>query len=241
VVLTLRIQPPWGGAPIGLPPVRRKKRYGRRPRKGKRLPAPVELAKHINKKWTSVGTNERAKDSQGLLWAGIVLWYKASHDPVLLVISRDPAGKEKGDFFFTTDVSMAPHRSNRDFRWQMVHRGHLQEYQTISRHRGTAMLEGAGPRTSGDHRTGVVFADLGVVSVLWPAKQLHHPTPMVSCQDAPEFSGRSDLPAAGAVAPANYYPVRKTGRTSQNLQNLQIPYPSPRKRCIINNQKCAFP
>jgi len=48
-----------------LPPVTRKKRRGRRPRKGKRLPAPVELAKHIEK-WTSVGTNERAKDRLGL-------------------------------------------------------------------------------------------------------------------------------------------------------------------------------
>lgn len=36
----------------------------------------------------------------------MVLWYTVSRTPILLVISRDPAGKEKDDFFFTTDLSM---------------------------------------------------------------------------------------------------------------------------------------
>ncbi len=39
---------------------------------------------------------------------GQVLWYRVSQQPVLLVISRDPEGKEKDDFFFTTDVTMKP-------------------------------------------------------------------------------------------------------------------------------------
>jgi len=30
---------------------------------------------------------------------GLYLWYSVSHNSVLLVISRDPAGKEKDDFF----------------------------------------------------------------------------------------------------------------------------------------------
>jgi len=37
-----------------------------------------------------------------------VLWYNVSKTPVLLVISRDPKGKERDDYFFMTDVSMKP-------------------------------------------------------------------------------------------------------------------------------------
>ena len=35
-----------------------------------------------------------------------VLWYNVSKTPVLIVISRDPKGKERDDYFFTTDVKM---------------------------------------------------------------------------------------------------------------------------------------
>ena len=51
---------------------------------------------------------ERGKVKERLVHARQVLWYKVSHDPVLLVISRDPAGKEKDDFFFTTDLTLTP-------------------------------------------------------------------------------------------------------------------------------------
>ena len=37
------------------------------------------------------------------LYSKVVMWYKVSAQPVLLVISRDPEGKEKDDFFFTMD------------------------------------------------------------------------------------------------------------------------------------------
>ena len=42
-----------------------------------------------------------------LVCARKVIWYKVSEKPVLLVISRDPEGKEKDDFFFTTDLSLS--------------------------------------------------------------------------------------------------------------------------------------
>jgi hypothetical protein len=42
------------------------------------------------------------------VYARVVLWYKVSHTPVLLVISRDPAGREQDDFFFTTDLKLTP-------------------------------------------------------------------------------------------------------------------------------------
>ena len=175
VVLTLRVSPPWGGEPLGLPilmrlhrkggeslidlaqtmlqqlanwmPERvlrlhadgfyatlagrglarthlisrirrdavlyeplsvtgRKKGQRGRPRtKGCRLPAPEQMARRV-RSWRSVTTTERGKVRKRLVYARQVLWYRVSKTPVLLVISRDPEGRERDDFFFTTDLSL---------------------------------------------------------------------------------------------------------------------------------------
>ena len=174
VVLTLQIQPPWGGEPLGLPinmrlhrknqaslielaeqminevvqwfpkrlfrvvgdgfyatlagkelvatiisriqrnaeiydlPVRPKRKGRGRPRKkGKRLPSPEKMAKRIGD-WQKVEVCERGKSRTRLVYSKVLLWYRVSQRPILLVISRDPQGKEKDDFFFTTDVTMLP-------------------------------------------------------------------------------------------------------------------------------------
>jgi hypothetical protein len=176
VVLTIQIQPPWGGEPLGLPilmrvhrkngltltalaeqmlqqladwlPERRflacfdgfyaslaganierthvisrmrrdaaiydlpptcrsKSTRGPKPKKGRRLPAPQHMAKQ-NVPWKRVATLERGRKKHRLVYARPVIWYAVSRTPVLLVISRDPAGKEKDDFFFTTDLTMKP-------------------------------------------------------------------------------------------------------------------------------------
>jgi hypothetical protein len=174
VVLTLQIQPPWGGEPLGLPinmrlhrknqaslielaeqminevvpwfpqrrfrvvgdgfyaplagkelvttiisriqrnaeiydlPVRpRRKGRGRPRKKGKRLAYPEKMARYVHD-WQKVKVRERGKIKTRLVYARKVLWYRVSHQPILLVISRDPAGKEKDDFFFTTGVTMDP-------------------------------------------------------------------------------------------------------------------------------------
>ena len=176
VVLTLRVTPPWGGEPIGMPvlvrlhtkggpglmdiaeamlrqfaswfpdrdifltadgfyaplagrraarshlrsrmrrdaalylppPPRRKGQRGRPRKRGARLPAPEQLARRT-KQWRLVDVDERGKIRGRLVAAYVVLWYKVCpNDPVLLVISRDPEGKEPDDFFFSTDVSRAP-------------------------------------------------------------------------------------------------------------------------------------
>jgi len=175
VVLTLQIQPPWGGEPLGLPinmrlhrkkqaslielaeqminevvqwfpqrlfrvvgdgfyatlagkellhttiisriqrnaeiydlPVKpRKKGRGRPRKKGKRLSSPEKMAQQV-RHWQKVKVCERGKTRTRLVYARKVLWYRVSQKPILLVISRDPAGKEKDDFFFTTDVTMTP-------------------------------------------------------------------------------------------------------------------------------------
>ncbi len=173
VVLTLRVNPPWGGEPLGLPinmrvhrkngptlielasqmltevalwlPQRRflccadgfyaslagedianthiisrmrrdaniydllgkkrKKQRGRPRKKGRKLPAPEQMAKRIHN-FKLVKTCERGKSRKRLIYTRKVVWYRVSQKPVLLVISRDPTGKEKDDFFFTTDLSL---------------------------------------------------------------------------------------------------------------------------------------
>lgn len=175
VVLTLQIQPPWGGEPLGLPinmrvhrkngptlielawqminevhqwfpersfrvvadgfyatlagketqavaivsrikrnanlydlpPRRGKKKRGRPRKRGKKLAKLEKMAAHIQN-WQTVTFRQRGKTVKRLVYTRVVLWYTVSRKPILLVISRDPNGKEKDDFFFTTDVTMDP-------------------------------------------------------------------------------------------------------------------------------------
>jgi hypothetical protein len=90
-----------------LPGKERKHRRGPKRKRGKRLPTPTQIASRV-KSWRRVKTLERGKTKYRLVYARVVLWYKVSHTPVLLVISRDPAGREQDDFFFTTDLKLTP-------------------------------------------------------------------------------------------------------------------------------------
>ena len=173
VVLTLQIQPPWGGEPLGLPinmrvhrkngdtlielamqiidqlhhwlperrfrlvadgfyatlagkqmpqthlisriqcnakifdlpPKRRKKTRGRPRKKGKRLASPQKMTSYIHD-WQHIEFCQRGKKVKRLVYTRQVIWYWVSHQPILLVISRDPGGKERDDFLFTTDLTM---------------------------------------------------------------------------------------------------------------------------------------
>jgi hypothetical protein len=173
VVLTLQIQPPWGGEPLGLPinmrlhrkkgptlielaaqminevrqwfpkrpfrvvadgfyatlaghtlngitiisrirrdanlydlpPRRRNKQRGRPRKRGKKLAKLEKMAAHIQN-WQMATFRQRGKTVKRLVYTRVVLWYNVSRKPILLVISRDPNGKEKDDFFFTTDLNM---------------------------------------------------------------------------------------------------------------------------------------
>ena len=89
-----------------LPPARAARTRGRPRKKGHRLPTPARLARRSGP-WQAVHTVERGKNRTRLVRTFVVLWYKVARDrPVQLVISRDPAGHEKDDFFFTTDLTM---------------------------------------------------------------------------------------------------------------------------------------
>lgn len=88
-----------------LPPVKQKPGPGRRRKRGDRLPPPSQLVGRI-KQWRQVKTLERGVTKKRLVYSMKVIWYHVSRKPVFLVISRDPAGKERDDFFFTTDLTL---------------------------------------------------------------------------------------------------------------------------------------
>jgi len=188
LVLTLRVNPPWGGKPLGLPinmrlhrknglsliklaeemltevalwfdqrrflchcdgfyaslaghkipntdiisRMRRdaniydvlvkkgKTRRGRPRKKGKKLLTPEKMARRI-RNFKLVKTCQAGKEKKRLVYARKVVWYRVSQQPVLLVISRDPTGKEKDNFFFTTDLSLTAEQVIRGFvgRWSI--------------------------------------------------------------------------------------------------------------------------
>lgn len=89
-----------------LPPKAKPKR-GRKRVRGDILPKPMKLARSI-KNFKLVTTIERGRKRKRLVWSKQVIWYHVSKKPILLVISRDPAGKEKDDFFVTTDLNLKP-------------------------------------------------------------------------------------------------------------------------------------
>ena len=89
-----------------LPKKPRKHQKGRPAQKGKRLATPEQLAKKC-RQWKKVTVNMRGHDCARLVAEYIVLWYSVSKArPVKLVISRDPAGIEADDFFFSTDIAL---------------------------------------------------------------------------------------------------------------------------------------
>jgi len=90
-----------------MPPKKRPHTRGAPRKKGKRLPTPEAMAPRIRKKqWKKETVALRGKEKKRLVWSRKVLWYKVNPDcAVLLVICRDPAGKEPDDFFCTTDAN----------------------------------------------------------------------------------------------------------------------------------------
>jgi hypothetical protein len=83
-------------------------RRGRPRQKGERLPAPAKLASRA-RKWATVEVPWRGRTITRQVWSRPVLWYRTCPKAmVLLVVVRDPEGREPDDFFFSTDLAMAP-------------------------------------------------------------------------------------------------------------------------------------
>lgn len=94
-------------AALYLPPRPRKRGQRGRPRKrGRRLPSPEQLTRRTTRGWASATIDVRGKPGDRRLLCRPVLWYHVCpRRLVLLVIVRDPLGKQPDDFFFTTDLS----------------------------------------------------------------------------------------------------------------------------------------
>ena len=89
-----------------LPPKRKKGQRGRPRKKGKRLPTPTEIACRRKKGWVQTTVEKRGKTVESLIYVLPVLWYAVCpNQEVLLVIVRDPDGKQNDDSFFTTDLT----------------------------------------------------------------------------------------------------------------------------------------
>jgi hypothetical protein len=88
------------------PPPRKRGQRGRPRKRGRRLPSPERLARRTTRGWVSTVIDVRGKSVERLLLCRPVLWYHVCPKQlVLLVIVRDPTGKQPDDFFFTTDLS----------------------------------------------------------------------------------------------------------------------------------------
>ena len=85
-----------------LPPVRRRPgQRGRNPKKGKRLPTPRQMAARRTQGWKRVTLLRQGRTIERLVLGITCLWYHVCKEvPIRLVIVRDPAGREKDDFFF---------------------------------------------------------------------------------------------------------------------------------------------
>jgi hypothetical protein len=90
----------------GLPPAqRRPSQRGPSPKKGKRLPTPQQLAARRKKGWSTITVLKQGRKVTRQVLGITCLWYHVCKDkPIRLVIVRDPAGKQKDDFFFCTDA-----------------------------------------------------------------------------------------------------------------------------------------
>lgn len=88
-----------------LPEPEKKPRRGRPRVRGKALEKPPVLAQTV-KKWKKATVTERQHKRPMLIFTKKVIWYHVSKEPMLMVITRDPRGKRKDDFFVGTDVEM---------------------------------------------------------------------------------------------------------------------------------------
>ena len=91
-----------------LPPTRRPKgKRGARPKKGKRLPTPRQIAARRSQGWETITLQRQGRQVQRQILGITCLWYHVCRAvPIRLVIVRDPAGKQEDDFFFCTDASV---------------------------------------------------------------------------------------------------------------------------------------
>jgi len=178
----------------GRPPKRKKGQRGRPRKKGARLPKPEAMAKRA-RRWRRVTTVQRGRERERLVTSRIVLWYGVAKDrPLLLVISRDPSGKEKDDFFVTTDVTLAPARVVEEYaaRWAVE-----DTFRNVKQFLGAEepqSWKGAGPERAG----ALAYLVYGVVW-LWYIRH-GHGSAADRLPDRPWYAGKSKPSFQDALA-----------------------------------------
>jgi hypothetical protein len=90
-----------------LPPKPNRHQRGRKPKKGKRLPAPKNLARR-KKGWRTIEALVYGKRAKRQVLSVICLWYHVSKDrPIKLLIVRDPWGQQADDYMFCTEPTVS--------------------------------------------------------------------------------------------------------------------------------------
>ena len=94
-----------------LPPTRRPKgKRGSPPRRGRRLPTPKAMAKSP-RGWRTAYVTLHGKRVRRRIKSRVCLWWHVAKDhPIKVVIVKNPSGKGRDDYLFSTDVSMSDRR-----------------------------------------------------------------------------------------------------------------------------------
>jgi hypothetical protein len=92
-----------------LPPTGRRRGKAGRPRlKGHRLPTPQEMAARRKKGWVRIIVKRQGQEVERKVLGITCLWYHVCRTvPIRIVMVRDPVGRQKDDFFFSTDASVS--------------------------------------------------------------------------------------------------------------------------------------
>lgn len=109
------------------PPTRRPGQPGRPPKKGRRLPTPAARAPSARLSWRRHTLTLYGQSREVLLHSYRALWYEVcAQRPISIVIVRDPTGEHDDEFFFSTDLALAPQQIVLAYgrRWsqEVVHR-----------------------------------------------------------------------------------------------------------------------
>ena len=92
-----------------LPKKERRRRRGRPCKKGEKLSKLPQIAEEGSMPWIRAELKKYGKTRKRLLKAFLCLWYRVGKTrPILLVIVRDPEGKEQDQYFFTTNEELSP-------------------------------------------------------------------------------------------------------------------------------------
>ncbi len=82
---------------------------GRRRKKGRRLPSPLQMAQDRRRAWSKTTVRLYGRNVKVWFQSFEALWYSSAGQKLLrLVVVRDPKGRRRDDCFFSTDLTLTP-------------------------------------------------------------------------------------------------------------------------------------